>query len=252
MSCYPSHVSSGDHIYTKHVPNKAQVNSAIEYYNEVGDVADLDLRTKLSLFAQIAHEPAFDQLRTKEQLGYMVFSGVRKSIGAMGFRVLIQSERPPIYLEGRVEEFFNVTIKKLLEEMSDEEFEKSKNSLIEEKLEKPKNLNNEASRLWLELSGGYYDFHRRTNEVESIKKLTKQDIMDFFYTYIHQSSDKRNKLSSHLISQSIPDQYKDLNDASALRSANMVYDDIASYKNKTVPSTHAHPVAPIAQPAMNN
>ncbi|TIB35721.1 hypothetical protein E3P86_02628 [Wallemia ichthyophaga] len=251
-SLQSSLVPTGDHVYTKEVPNKAQVNSAIEYYNEVGDVTDIDLRTKLSLFAQITHEPAFDQLRTKEQLGYMVFSGLRKSIGAMGFRVLIQSERPPVFLEGRVEHFFDVTVKGLLEDMSEEEFEKNKLSLIEEKLEKPKNLSNESSRLWLELSGGYYDFHRRGNEVESIKKLTKKDILDFFYTYIHQSSDKRSKLSTHLVSQTIPDQYKDLNEISSLRPANVVYENIDSYKNKTTTSAHAKPVAPIAQPVIEN
>lgn len=182
----------------------------------------------------------------------MVFSGLRKSIGAMGFRVLIQSERPPVFLEERVEQFFDVTVKGLLEEMTEEAFEKNKRSLIEEKLEKPKNLNNESSRLWLELSGGYYDFNRRANEVESIKKLTKQGILDFFYTYIHQSSDKRSKLSTHLVSQSIPDQYKDLNDMSSLRSSNKVYEDIDSYKRNTATSAHAHPVAPIAQPVIDN
>jgi insulysin len=59
----------------------------------------------LGLLAQIASEPCFDQLRTKEQLGYLVFSGVRKQPGMMGFRIIIQSERDPIYLENRIEAF---------------------------------------------------------------------------------------------------------------------------------------------------
>ncbi|TIC14554.1 a-pheromone processing metallopeptidase Ste23 [Wallemia mellicola] len=252
QSLQSSLVPQGDHVYVKKVQNPAQINSAIEYYNEVGDVVDLDLRTKLSLFAQIVHEPAFDQLRTKEQLGYMVFSGMRKSIGAMGFRVLIQSERPPAFLEQRIEEFYDVTVKNLLESMTEEAFEKNKNSLMEEKLEKPKNLNNESSRLWVELSGGYYDFTRRLKEVESTKKITKEDILNFFYTYIHQSSDKRSKLSTHLVSQSIPEQYKEFNSVESLRPSNKIYEDIPSYKTQAKTSSHAKPVAQIPKPAIDN
>lgn len=57
------------YIHTRDVPNAENLNSAIEYYIQVGDFMDKDLRGKLNLFSQIAHEPCFDQLRTKEQLG---------------------------------------------------------------------------------------------------------------------------------------------------------------------------------------
>ena len=187
LSLQSSLVPKGDYIYKTKVENPSQLNSAIEYYNEVGDITDLELRTKLSLFAQIVNEPAFDQLRTKEQLGYMVFSGIRKSVGSMGFRILIQSERPPKFLEDRIEEFYTNTIKNLLDNLTDEQFNKNVTSLINEKLEKPKNLNNESSRFWLDISSGYYDFHRRLKEVEVLKKLTKDDILSFFVHYIHVS-----------------------------------------------------------------
>jgi insulysin len=59
----------------------------------------------LSLMAQVINEPCFDQLRTKEQLGYLIFSGVRNQPGSMGLRIIIQSERHPIYLENRIEAF---------------------------------------------------------------------------------------------------------------------------------------------------
>ena len=36
----------------------------------------------LELFSQIINESCYNQLRTKEQLGYIVFSGVRRSNGA--------------------------------------------------------------------------------------------------------------------------------------------------------------------------
>ena len=55
------------------VANKSNVNSSLEYYCQVGDPSEVRLRATLALLAQIASEPCFDQLRTKEQLGYLVF-----------------------------------------------------------------------------------------------------------------------------------------------------------------------------------
>ena len=49
------------------VANKDNNNSSLEYYCQVGDPSDVRLRATLALFAQIANEPCFDQLRTKEQ-----------------------------------------------------------------------------------------------------------------------------------------------------------------------------------------
>lgn len=59
----------------------------------------------LELLLQIISEPCFDILRTKEQLGYMVFSGMRRSNGVQGLRVIVQSDRHPKYVDCRVEVF---------------------------------------------------------------------------------------------------------------------------------------------------
>lgn len=83
------------------VHNATNINSAIEYCVQVGPESDPSSRVLLALLCQIANEPVFDQLRTKEQLGYMVFSGMRKQ-QMMGFRIIIQSEKSPTHLESRV------------------------------------------------------------------------------------------------------------------------------------------------------
>lgn len=41
----------------------------------------------------------------KEQLGYIVFSGVRRSNGTQGLRIIVQSDRHPKYVDERVEAF---------------------------------------------------------------------------------------------------------------------------------------------------
>ena len=39
--------------------------------------------------------------------GYIVFSGIRRSSGVQGLRVIVQSDRTPDYVEGRIEAFLH-------------------------------------------------------------------------------------------------------------------------------------------------
>ena len=56
-------------IQKRKVFNNSEPNCAIEYNLQIGNVTDNVLRVELLLFSQIAKEPAFNILRTQEQLG---------------------------------------------------------------------------------------------------------------------------------------------------------------------------------------
>ncbi|KAG8937301.1 Insulinase (Peptidase M16) [Tulasnella sp. 418] len=188
-------------VYEKDVPNKNDVNSALTYYFDIGDIIDARTRAILSLFAHICHEPAFNQLRTKEQLGYIVSTGMWAATGSVGFRVVVQSEKNPAYLENRVDAFFEENLTTLLQKMTDAEFDVKKQSLISKKLEKFKNLGEESGSFWNHITSGYHDFRRREVDAELLKGITKQDVVDLFMTKMHPSSKTRSKLSIHMRSQ---------------------------------------------------
>ena len=192
-----------DHTLQRKLGDPANVNHCIEYYVYVGDVIDRVLRAKLLLLGQMTEEAGFDQLRTKEQLGYIVFTGVKMQATTMGYRVIIQSERPTEYLEERINAFL-AHFGKLLETMSKEDFESHKSSLIAKRLEKIKNLDQESTRFWSHISNEYLDFLSREHDVSYLKPLTKSDLIDFFQHYINPTSPSRAKLSVHMIAQSSP------------------------------------------------
>ena len=52
--------------------------------------------------------------RTQDQLGYIVFSGVRKANGAKGMRLLVQSTKNLEYVDYRIEKFLESMIVSLL------------------------------------------------------------------------------------------------------------------------------------------
>ncbi|KAG4429155.1 hypothetical protein IFR05_015363, partial [Cadophora sp. M221] len=190
----------GNFIYRKALKDPANVNHCIEYFLFVGDKSVRPLRAKTLLLKQMTDEPAFDQLRTKEQLGYVVLSGVRTSATAIGYGFIIQSEKTAEYLECRIDSFLN-GFKDTLEKMSESDFEGHKRSLITKRLEKLKNLEEESGRLWSYISSGYLDFELVHEDAATIKTLTKADMVAFYNRFILPSSPLRSKLAIHLNAQ---------------------------------------------------
>ena len=115
--------------YVFELENKLHKSSCTETYYQC-NLQSTKTNMLLELFVQIITEPCFNILRTKviilllradyyfsfccyfkcfylsqEQLGYIVFSGLRRSNGAQGFRVIVQSDRHPKYIDERVEAF---------------------------------------------------------------------------------------------------------------------------------------------------
>lgn len=194
---------SSSFVYERNLKDLANVNHCIEYLLYVGNNSDRSLRAKLLLTAQMTDEPAFDQLRTKEQLGYVVFSGVSINNMWAGYRILIQSEKNPEYLEGRIDAFLT-RFEKMLEEMTEDEFEAHKRSLINKRLEKLKNLTQESNRFWNHIVSECYDFEQADNDVAHLQPLTRAELVEFFNHYISPSSPVRAKLAVHMLAQSSP------------------------------------------------
>ncbi|CAO3651050.1 unnamed protein product [Cunninghamella echinulata] len=192
------------YVYQMPVHDPDDVNSAIEFYCQVCGVTDVQLRTRLSLMAQIVQEPCFNQLRTREQLGYIVVSGIRRHIGIMGLRFIIQSERDTVYLENRIMEFLETTLRKILIDMKETEFQSQVNALIADKKEKANNMTQEGSKYWSEIESGYYEFDDIEKDVEELKTVTKESLIAFYDQYINPASPNFSKFSIHIQSQKEP------------------------------------------------
>jgi insulysin len=187
-----------NYVYEKTLRDPANINHAIEYVVYTGDASHRRTVAKTLLLEQIVQEPAFDQLRTKEQLGYVVFSGCRYFDTRVGFRVLIQSERDPEYLEDRIDAFIDQHTLALAN-MPDDEFDSHKRAVVARRTEKPKFLDQESLRHWNQIQIGSLDFEAADRDAEVIKTLTKAEMIAFWKTYVHPASLTRTKLSVHLL-----------------------------------------------------
>lgn len=146
-----------DYRYERTLANAENVNHCIEYIVTVGNNVERPLRAKLLLISQMLDEPSFDTLRTKEQLGYIVGSSALIISTIAAWRCLVQSEKDCAFLEKRIDAFL-YGFERTIQEMSEEDFEEHKVGLINKRLEKLKNLNQETGRFWAHITGETFDF----------------------------------------------------------------------------------------------
>ncbi|XP_048747252.2 insulin-degrading enzyme-like [Ostrea edulis] len=183
--------------YMYQTDNKVHKSSSIAIYYQCG-MQDTLPNMLLELLVQIVGEPCFNILRTKEQLGYIVFSGVRRARGVQGLRVIIQSDRPPQYVDDRVEAFLH-HMDTTIQEMGEEEYEKHVNALVTKRMDKPKKINGQNMKYWSEILSNTYNFDRDDIEVACLKTIKKDDLIKFFQDYIAVNAPQRHKLSIHIL-----------------------------------------------------
>ncbi len=78
-SCIEIYYQQGLQVRTKHThkPRRKLLFTFFFFWSP----QSTEDNARLELLAQIFNEPCFDVLRTKEQLGYIVWSGVRRACG---------------------------------------------------------------------------------------------------------------------------------------------------------------------------
>ena len=189
-----------DYTFRHTLADPDNVNNAIEYYLFVGSNIDRPLRAKLQLFSQMTEEAGFDQLRTKEQLGYIVWSGPRLAATTMGYRVIVQSDRIMEHLENRISAFLQ-KVGGDLEDMCSEDFESHRRSLITKRLETLKSLDQESTRYFTHVATEIYDFRQVDLDVAAIRELTKDDMIAFYKQYIDPRSKTTAKLSVQMLAR---------------------------------------------------
>ncbi|MPC25299.1 Insulin-degrading enzyme [Portunus trituberculatus] len=158
--------------------NSVHKSSAVETYFQCG-MQETHNNMLLELLCQIFAEPAFDELRTKEQLGYIVWCGIRRANGTQGLRIIVQGDRHPEYLTSRIEAFLH-KMGDNLEKLPEEDFVRHREALASRRLERPKKLSHLTGNWWAEITSNQYNFDRDALEVAHLRTLTKDDVIDFY------------------------------------------------------------------------
>ncbi|KAJ3128998.1 Insulinase (Peptidase M16) [Nowakowskiella sp. JEL0407] len=172
-----------DIILTQLHPNESNLNSAVEYTLQFGYGTEMEKRINLAVFGQIASEPAFDQLRTKEQLGYQCYAYNECSNGVLWYRVSVQSEKDPVFVESRIEAFLE-GMREMIVEMTPETFQNHITALRASLLETDKQMYSEMIRYWRHITDGNFDFNIRAELEGYLDIVTKESVLELYDKYI--------------------------------------------------------------------
>ena len=136
------------------------------------------------MLGNLLRTPAFTQLRTEQQLGYIVWAGYDRRDHVPGITVNIQSSvAGPSTLLARIDAFLT-NIGPELEKMSDEDFETSKAGLIATLEEKPTSLSSKSRDISRDLSLGVTTFDRKAQLVAHLKPMDKDTVTRLFQEYV--------------------------------------------------------------------
>lgn len=178
-------------------PNKADANSAAHAHFQLGPW-NVALEARVSMLAHLISDPCFTQLRTNEQLGYMVFSGKSDGRGILGLRIIVQSgDHPADYLDQRIEAFLEL-FRGTLANMPEDQFDTNRKAVIAKRLEKDKTLSHEAERHWNEINQHRYAFLRNELVAAELQLISKAQLLEFFEECIAPNAPHRRKLCSQV------------------------------------------------------
>lgn len=84
--------------------------------------------------------------------------------------------------------------------MTDEEFERHKEALAAQKLEKPKRLSTQFNKFLNEISLQQYHFERSEKEALILRSISKPELIAYYKNYILFSGPRNCALSIHIVS----------------------------------------------------
>eukprot|EP00163_Fabomonas_tropica_P027319 TRINITY_DN5224_c0_g1_i14.p1 TRINITY_DN5224_c0_g1~~TRINITY_DN5224_c0_g1_i14.p1 ORF type:complete len:886 (+),score=217.98 TRINITY_DN5224_c0_g1_i14:269-2659(+) len=185
-----------EYILARPVPNPENKNCAVQVYWQIGPETFREI-VLMDVLRQIAKTAAFEQLRTKEQLGYLVWAQAGTDNSVQSFNVIVQSsEHDASYLDQRIE-LWAESFAQDLEDLPEDKFAAYVQAVVDAKREKDKTMLEETRRWWNEIVENHYIFDRVEIECAELSKLTKNDLVNFYKEYIPAAAPKRSRLSVH-------------------------------------------------------
>jgi len=164
------------------VPDDA--NHAIVNSYQYG-VTDVSERVRLMLLGKMIENPVYDELRTKKQLGYIVFGFITEQVSVLELRVLVQGNKEvPDAMDADIETVIKDFGAKL-HNLSQPEFLKWKGAVRSALYHKDQNMGQEADRYWAQIANDGHCFNRKELALQYLDTLhSAADVVKTFDTLL--------------------------------------------------------------------
>jgi len=145
-----------------------------------GQSAEVEESARWSMLQAAMRTDFFTELRTKQQLGYVVNASWRRADTIPYLMLSIQSANTDVdTLEQRIDAFLG-DFETTLAELSAEEFDTIREGLVTQIMKKDRKLGDRFGRYRSELNRGITNFDSRDQMVGALSSLTPEDILNFY------------------------------------------------------------------------
>eukprot|EP00933_Yihiella_yeosuensis_P013093 TRINITY_DN12287_c0_g1_i1.p1 TRINITY_DN12287_c0_g1~~TRINITY_DN12287_c0_g1_i1.p1 ORF type:complete len:197 (+),score=31.70 TRINITY_DN12287_c0_g1_i1:231-821(+) len=150
------------------------------------------------------YEPLYDELRTKQQLGYSVGCGSRDSFGVLGFSIYVLSnvQQPPTLLE-RIEAFLASFVAELRGPDGAAKLASHAVALAARWLEPKRTLGELQSTAWSEIIYGCPVFDRAERDVAILGTIVKDELLELLETYVVSSGRGRATIVTAVVPKTL-------------------------------------------------
>ena len=223
----------------------SEENNAIELHFQIGCDFSLGYRgvAVIDLISHLAYNSAYNQLRTKEQLGYIVSAFAKKSTGgSWGLSIVVQSSVvSPLTLEERALAWVD-QFRTEIESMSAETIASEAGAVVAQLLERDTKLSQEVNRMWGEILATLSSpAALRTPVFDRLSKLAdelmatdlteaeqlKKDLLAMFDQHLAKTAPERRVISARVYNQDGADEFETNKDKPGILSS---YEDIRAFK----------------------
>lgn len=181
----------GKNRYASELFDKNDTNSAVISMWQAGPENN-NTQGLIAMIDNYFDESCFDTLRTKEQLGYIVWSYPHKVRGVINYAILVQSSvKHPSYLFDRISNYVKGRIQDL-ENFTDEKIEKIKISSIKSTFKKDLSVKDEFFRFKFEIDSAAYVFDRKKHVKKCIRDVKIEEFKQAFIGMFGENARKMN------------------------------------------------------------
>ncbi|CAK87408.1 unnamed protein product (macronuclear) [Paramecium tetraurelia] len=178
--------------------NPDEPNSGLRISYQGDQSLDPTLLLYFDLLNSIISDPFENQLRTNEQLGYVVYTNKSNRRGIHFFNFIIISEtKSTKYIANRIDTFLQDFLAKDLAEFNEEKFEKVKLSYYKDQSQDFQNMNEKFKDFWNEILINQYDFDKKQKLKERIDSITHEK----FLTFVQNLFKDSKRLEIHIVNK---------------------------------------------------
>jgi len=189
-------------VQVREALDPAEENSAVELSFFLGTArradgeAGLQLLAAAQVLSALLRDRFYSELRTKQQLGYIVTSFGDRKEGVVRMVFIVQgSALDPIGVLSRMDAFLT-DARTALASSSDGEVQEVASTLAEARMARPQQLGEAVERNWAEIRSRELRWDRAVVEAEAIRRVRRSDVVAAFDRFVAIGGPRRRRLAS--------------------------------------------------------